>query len=461
MKRLAPRSLLGQLALLILAAFLAAQAISIWLSTDERGAALRAAQRLETVERATAVARALQTAPKASHASILAAANSRLVQFSVDNMPLVETGGHGQTATLDMRTDELPVSPHSGELTEPPAALAWLHERMRVAGVAPVEFRISIPLADGEWLNVAARFQRPDLQAPPAIIGATLLSLALLMAALWFGLRRITTPLSQLASAADKADLGAKLPDVPESSPREVHVLSAALTRMNARLAGLINDRTRMLTALGHDLRSPITALKVRAEMVDDNETRERMIASLDEMQDMVETTLAFARGISTDQPMEKVDLVDMLRDLAEELAATGPGIVVEAERPVITSVRRTPLRRALRNLLENAQFYGGGARVTVCRSDGDAEILIDDFGLGIPPEDLDRVFDPFTRLEASRSRETGGIGLGLPITQAILRAHGGEVVLSNRAGGGLRARVGLPLASGEFKPSRLEEAKK
>ncbi|WP_232090755.1 ATP-binding protein [Billgrantia diversa] len=446
--RLVPRSLLGQLAFLILAAFLAAQAISVWLFTDERSAAIRAAQRLETVERATAVASALKTAPKASHESILAAANSRLVRFSLDREPLVTGDASGPAAVVDLRTEELPLSPHSGELAEPPAALAWLHERMRVAGVAPVEFRITVPLADGEWLNVAARFQRPDLQAPPAIVGATILSLVLVMAALWLGLRRITHPLSQLAAAADKADLDSGLPEVPVGSPREVRALSEALARMNERITDMLNDRTRMLAALGHDLRSPITALKVRAEMVEDDETRERMIAILDEMQAMVETTLAFARGISTDQPMEEVDLADLVRNLAAELAETGPEIIVEAEHPVISCIRRVPLRRALRNLLENAQFYGGGARVTVRETAGAAEILIDDFGPGIRPEDLERVFDPFTRLETSRSRETGGIGLGLPITRAILHAHGGEVVLSNRPSGGLRARIGLPRAS-------------
>ncbi len=452
--RLLPRSLLGQLALLILCAFLAAQAISLWLFTDERGAAVRAAQRLETIERATAVTHALNTAPQVSHESILVAANSRLVRFSLDSMPLVTTGASEPTATVDLRTEELPVSPHSGELAEPPAALAWLHERMRVAGVAPVEFRISVPLADGEWLNVAARFQRPDLQAPPAIVGATLLSLALLMVALWLGLRRITNPLSQLAAAADKADLESGLPEVPAGSPREVRALSEALAGMNARLTGMINDRTRMLAALGHDLRSPITALRVRAEMVDDDETRERMIATLDEMQDMVETTLAFARGISADQPMEAVDLAAALRELAAELSETGPGIVVDAKQPVVAFARRTPLRRALRNLLENAQFHGGGARVTVGEAEGVAEILIDDVGPGIPAEDLERVFDPFTRLEASRSRETGGIGLGLPIAQAILRAHGGEVTLSNRPSGGLRASIALPARRASTRPT-------
>lgn len=447
--RLVPRSLLGQLALLILGAFLAAQAISIWLFADERGAAIRAAQRFETVERATAVARALDTAPLGSRENILAAVNSRLVRFSVGDAPLVEMG-RMEGPALDgggIRATEVTVSPHDGRPAEPPAAFAWLHKRMRAAGVPPVEFRISILLAGGDWLNVRARFQRPDIQAPPALLGATLLALVLLMAALWYGLGQITRPLRQLADAADGFGLDAPVPQMPRHGPREVRALSDALGRMHARLTAMIADRTRMLAALGHDLRSPITALRVRAEMVDDDETRERMVATLDEMQEMVDSTLAYARGVSTDQPMEACDLVALVGELADELSETGPQIAVPSSEPVRVEVRRTAIRRALRNLIENAQRYGSGARVSVRQTGGRAEILIDDDGPGIPEQDLDKVFDPFTRLETSRSRETGGIGLGLPIARAVLRAHGGEVTLLNRPAGGLRATVRLPLS--------------
>jgi signal transduction histidine kinase len=448
--RLAPRSLLGQLALLVLAAFLAAQVISIWLFADERGAAIRAAQRFETIERATAVGNALDTAPIASRDSILAAVNSRLVRFSIGDMPLVEAGRVDLVLIEtgeEIRATEITISPHDGRPAESPAASSWLHERMRAAGVAPVEFRISLPLVDGNWLNVSARFQRPDLQAPPALLGATLVSLMLLMAALWYGLGRITRPLRQLASAADRFGIDAPAPDMPRQGPREVQALSDALTRMHARLTAMIGDRTRMLAALGHDLRSPITALRVRAEMVDDDETRERMVVILDEMQEMVESTLAYSRGVSTDQPMERTDLAALVRDLAGELSETGSPIRVDALTPVLADVRRAAMRRALRNLMENAQRYGGQVRVSVGQSEGTACMRIEDAGPGIPAEDLEKVFDPFTRLETSRSRDTGGIGLGLPIARAILRAHGGDVVLTNRREFGLQADISLPLA--------------
>jgi signal transduction histidine kinase len=462
--RLLPQGILGQLAALVLAAFIAAQVISVWLFADERGAAIRAAQRLETVERAAAVAHALETSP-AGRDSILAAANSRLVRFSLGDAPLVGTAqsGGGMQVRLnealdgdrDLRAEEVAISRHGGRRAEPPAPLRGLHGRMSAAGIAPVELRLSMPLDDGSWLNVAARFQRPDLQVTPAILGTTLLSLLLIMAALWLGLSGITRPLRRLAAVADGVGLDGPPPDMPQGGPREVRALSEALARMHARLTGLIADRTRMLAALGHDLRSPITALRVRAEMVEDEETRERMVATLDEMQDMVEATLAYARGVSEDQPREATDLADLLEDLALELSETGPQIRLVAKKPVVAEVRRTAMRRALRNLLENAQRYGGGASITMQESNGALEIVIDDDGPGIPAEDLERVFDPFTRLETSRSRETGGIGLGLPIARAILRAHGGDVLLERRPdGGGLRAIVTVPLSPDSDDPA-------
>jgi len=447
--RFAPRSLLGQLAVLVLGAFIATQVLSTVFFSDARGAAIRAVQRAEAVERTRAVAAAIQMAPDTSRDSILAAASSRLVRFSFAEMPLVDPDRSAQSSMTDLRTQEVTVSPHDGEMVVPPAALSWMHDRMRVAGVAPVEYRISVPVQDGGWLNVEARFQRPDMHAPPMIMGATVLSLVLILAALWLGLQRITTPLVDLARAADRVDLDGPFPDMPRRGPREVQALAHALARMNTRLTGMIADRTRMLAALGHDLRSPITALRVRAEMVDEDETRERMISTLDEMQEMVETTLAFARGVSTDQPMEDVDLPALLRDLANELSESGPAVRVAAAQPLLAQVRRVPMRRALRNIIENAQRYGGGTCVSIHHGTGGAEIQIDDQGRGIPEQDIERVFDPFTRLETSRSRETGGIGLGLPIARAILRAHGGDVRLQNRPEGGLRATVTVPLQQG------------
>lgn len=452
--RLAPRSLTGQLALLILVAFLVAQFISLWLFTGERGTALQASLRVETAERAAAVVLALEAAEPENRPGVLAAARSHQAQFEVGEsaISLKETELPAVRSRVtdvlgsprEIRAEEVGISPRDGRPMTPPAALAWLRDRLLAAGVAPTELRLSVLLKDGTWLNVRSRNDRRDFQLPPAILGTILLSLALIMAALWLGLRRITGPLRHLAQAAEEMGIDAPAFSMPRGGPDEVRALSDAMERMQARISGMVADRTRMLAALGHDLRSPITALRLRAEMVDDDETRERMAAILDEMQDMVEATLAYARGVSPDQPMEPTDISRLLLDLASELSETGPQVVTGTMEPVTLPLRRTPMRRALRNLIENAQRYGGEAVIGLSRMGSDVVISIDDTGPGIPDADLSRVFEPFTRLEQSRSRETGGVGLGLPIARAILHAHGGTVELTNRAKGGLRATITL-----------------
>jgi len=173
------------------------------------------------------------------------------------------------------------------------------------------------------------------------------------------------------------------------------------------------------------------------------------MNATLDEMQQMVEATLAFARGISTDEPAEPVDLTALVSELAEELSASGPPIRIAASGSAVLPLRRVPMRRALRNLLENAQRYGGGGEVRIERAGIEARIVIDDNGPGIPDDQLARVFEPFVRLETSRSRDTGGTGLGLPIARAILEAHGATIVLANRPEGGLRVTVAFAMGIG------------
>ena len=452
--RLAPRSLTGQLALLILVAFLVAQFISLWLFTGERGTALQASLRVETAERAAAVVLALEAAEPENRPGVLAAARSHQAQFEVGEsaISLKETELPAVRSRVtdvlgsprEIRAEEVGISPRDGRPMTPPAALAWLRDRLLAAGVAPTELRLSVLLKDGTWLNVRSRNDRRDFQLPPAILGTILLSLALIMAALWLGLRRITGPLRHLVQAAEEMGIDGPASSMPRGGPQEVRALSDAMERMQARISGMVADRTRMLAALGHDLRSPITALRLRAEMVDDDETRERMAATLDEMQDMVEATLAYARGVSPDQPMEPTDISRLLLDLASELSETGPQVVTGTMEPVTLPLRRTPMRRALRNLIENAQRYGGEAVIGLSRMGSDVVISIDDTGPGIPDADLSRVFEPFTRLEQSRSRETGGVGLGLPIARAILHAHGGTVELTNRAKGGLRATITL-----------------
>ncbi len=449
-----PRSVRGQVLLVILAALALAQGASLWLFADERDLAVRAALTREALDRAANVAELLEQAPPDMTEAVLRAATSPLVRFSVDAAPAVAHLDHAPPAMMseirealghrrDMRIELHDVRGVMPPMPGMPSDMAAAHHGMAMSAV---ELRFSAALGDGRWLNVSTRFHRPPLQWAWTDMATFLLTAAVLLIAVWLLLGRIVRPLRLLAAAADRLGRGDWTPEIPPSGPEELARLTTAFNRMQARLRRFVDERGRILAALGHDLRSPLTALRVRAEMVDDDETREALAASIAELQDLVESTLVYARGTSSAEPMEQTDLGAFLTLLVADYAQTGREVSLSPPPAALGArIRPVAIRRALRNLIDNALRYGSAARIAIDRKGGDILVHIDDDGPGIDEADLSRVFEPFVRLEASRSRDTGGTGLGLAIARAILRAHGGEVTLENREPSGLRATIRLP----------------
>jgi signal transduction histidine kinase len=250
--------------------------------------------------------------------------------------------------------------------------------------------------------------------------------------------------LQDLTTAAEKLGRGEALPPLDERGPIDIRRTTRAFNQMQDRLHRFVSDRTRMLAGISHDLRSPITALRLRAEMVDDDDLRQRMIASLNEMHQMVEATLAFAREDAGTEPTQVIDLAALGQELVAERQELGQPVHWEGGPAWRCACRPLALRRALGNLVDNAVRYGSTARL---RLEPGSFVIYDD-GPGIPEDRMAHVFEPFARLEESRNLETGGTGLGLAIARSIARSHGGDVSLQNRPGGGLRAVLTLPKAS-------------
>lgn len=451
-------SLRGQLVLLIIAALAVAQTISLWLFVDERGLAVRAALGFEAAGRAANVALLLDEAPESLQRAILRAANSPLVRFDLSDTPAVDHASHADGGAVEERVRgllggakerEIRVELHEvdhGILPMPHLApeMAEMHLAMMRGELSAIEMQLSIALADGQWLNVGTRFERPPLQWPwSSIVSFGITAAIILVSAFWFLLTRLTGPLLRVSRAADRLGRGESVDPLPLIGPSEVRGLTQAFNRMQARLTRFVADRTRLLAALGHDLRSPLTAMRVRAELVEENETRESLIASVEEMQEMVDATLAFARGMASAEAYETVDLGTFLKQLQADVIDE---FTLDTANSIGVRLRPQSARRALRNIIENAQRYGGGAEVTFRHDAEHVQIRVADNGPGIPEAELEQVFEPFFRLEKSRSRETGGTGLGLSIARTIVRAHGGDVTLSNRAEGGLLVTVTLPL---------------
>jgi len=324
-----------------------------------------------------------------------------------------------------------------------------MHQKMMGINLASVEMRLAISMQDGRWLDVLTRFHRPPIQWPWVSFFSFALATLIIASAVWFALSRLTGPLRKLAVAVELLGRGQTVAPLPERGPEELHRLTDAFNDMQARLTRFVSERTRLLAALGHDLRSPLTAMRVRAEMVDDDETRERLVTIIEEMQEMVNSTLSFARGMVTAEDTRSVDLAAFLTELADDVADLGGEITLSAPSGIDVQIKPVAMRRALRNVIENAIRYGQMAVVTA-RADKDmARITITDKGDGIPEADLERVFDPFVRVEKSRNLETGGTGLGLSIARTVIHAHGGDITLSNIQDRGLLVDITLPLATG------------
>ncbi|VAW21294.1 Sensor histidine kinase [hydrothermal vent metagenome] len=312
---------------------------------------------------------------------------------------------------------------------------------------------ISLRLNSGKWLNVAT-----PIQSPPLFFSLRLwLSMGVMLVAVTlisiFTVRRMTAPLKQLSQAAEKLGTDVQAPAIPETGPEEVRRTAHAFNVMQNRIRRFVEDRIQMLGAIAHDLGTPITRLRLRAEFVEDDELRFKMLRDLDDMQHMVASTLSFIREDATAEPQTRVDLGSLLARVCDDIKDAGANVkLAEIPRWVLLDCHPIALRRALGNLIGNAVKYGNCALVSLKLEENRVLVFIDDKGPGIPPERQEEVFLPFLRLEDSRNRATGGAGLGLAVARNIVRAHGGDIRLSNRALGGLRVELDLP------RPSRPEE---
>ena len=304
---------------------------------------------------------------------------------------------------------------------------------------------VATPLEGGGWL-VARTFVRspPVYLAQWVIVSVGLAALAI-ASVVWLTLGRIIRPMKALGEAANRLD-GEVVPEpLPLKGPPEVRQLTSAFNDMATRVTSLLTERAQTLAAIGHDLKSPITAMRIRLAMVDDQETQERLTASVDEIQSLVEAALALASGGGADEPLSDVDLSALLEAIAADVEETLGPVSLSAPDALRIQARPGALKRALRNVVENAVRYGQTARVSAEATATGVRVVIDDDGAGIPEADRERIFEPFTRLEASRSRDTGGAGLGLAIAKAAINKLGGQISASAAPSGGARFVVELP----------------
>jgi signal transduction histidine kinase len=290
---------------------------------------------------------------------------------------------------------------------------------------------------DGRWLSAAALVRPTEAGSLIALVLQTLLLYIAVLVPLALVARRIAKPLGSLTERVQRVGLTEAIEPMPSQGPNDVRQLIDSFNVMQARVSTLLGEKDVMLGAIGHDLKTPLAALRVRVESVEDDSERDKMVATIDEMVTILDDILMLARLGKSGEAMQSVDIGALAESIAGEFPAA---TFIEPESRVVAKVRPVLLRRALRNLTGNAITYGKTATVIVRQVGDNSVVEICDEGPGIPASLMDGIFEPFARADASRNRGTGGSGLGLTIARAIARSHGGDVSLENRSEGGLRA---------------------
>lgn len=444
---LSPASLAGRTVLALLAGLLVFHLGSVWLL--ERGVhnAIEEGREFQVAEHISAAARVLATLPEELREAAARAFSSPDFPLAWQRAAPADFIEHAALAPLRERLEQRAPELAGVRLGYGPSARD---------GARAVDG--GVQLTDGSWIGFTAT--RLDVASVPSHASLTSLSamaLGIVLASLVV-VRWITNPLRRLARAAEDFGKGASPVPLPEDGPREVRDAARTFNAMQARIHRLVSDRTEALAAVSHDLRSPIQRLRLRAGFLEDAEAQRAIDADLDEMEGMVEATLAYLRGEEESEALRQADLAAILGTLCDDWADRGATVAYAGPDRLYVQLRPLAIKRALSNLIDNAVKHGGDARVHLVDEGEAVTVLIEDDGPGIPEAELEAVFEPFHRLDASRNRGTGGTGLGLAIARQAVRGHGGAIRLANRPEGGLMVAVRLPKAA-SVPPGKAEAA--
>jgi signal transduction histidine kinase len=432
-----PRTLFGRMVLLMTAGLVLAQAAGAVIFLVERQRSLGHTLSHEVAQRIVAVHRTLDLLPGSEQARFAASLSTPRLQLAIEDAAPAADGQPAPAAWFR----------HNDDLATHLRAVLGGTTQLRTVALPQLgafSFDVRVQLASGRWLGVKGRAPDDVFAWPWHLLVNLALTLLTVVALVAVAARGVTRPLVELASAARRLAADLRQPPLPERGSSETRAAAHAFNLMQARIRAGIEERERFLAAVSHDLKTPVTRLRLRSEMLADAELRERYTADLGEMLQLLDSALDYLRGRAVDEPVQAVDMVALVESLVDDYAGLGD-VTLSAPDALQCSARPRALRRALTNLIDNALKYGQRAEVTLHAGAGVIEIMVDDDGPGMDCAELERVFEPFHRLEASRSRDTGGSGLGLAIARQIARAHGGDVTLANRAQGGLRAFLTLP----------------
>ncbi len=423
----------------ILVVLLLSNGLTLLVAEQRRLSAARS-ERFRSVEaRIDAFADLYRRVPAEGRAQLLSLASVRHERLAVGTVPRVAFSSD-RDGVMEDRLRRVLALPQDADVRvtkrgRPELSLVeQLHPRQQE------RFAVAVALGNGEWLNGEFYWPVGESLLPGILFSGAVSAIMLVLLSVWIA-RRLAAPLRQLADAADQIQQGKPFARLPQQGPAPLRQTLASFNLMAQRMVPLVDSQRMVLASVGHDLRTPISSLRLKSEFIDDEELRNSVSGSLDELQCLTEAALQVARdGVSHELP-RCVDLMALVESLCEGLIDVGETVSFVPDRAVEVRCRPNEIRRAVRNLIENAIKYAGSAEVVV-RACGDQVLVeVSDRGPGLPAGALDQVFAPFTR---GMAQDRPGHGLGLTLARAIARAHGGDVRLENRTGGGLKATLGL-----------------
>ena len=496
MLRLWPQSLFAQLMLTLLLVFTLAQMISAAILFYERGRSLNEVLGLQSVERVSSIVRLFNELSPVMRKQAIHAFNTSNLLISLDVAPLPEpsqspdrmhktlrnlfkdltdqnrkvrvqilakndselnahlesiknalsiTHNHIQEMHDSSEMQQMHDSSEMQQIHDSSEMQQMMRDMMAKSTVIDHPFLIQVELDDGTWISIVQQVPEGLLNLPYRILASLFILIIIVGLLSLLVVRRITKPIDTLAVAADQLGRDIQRPPLDEKGPQEVKRAAHAFNAMQSQLKQYIKDRSQLLAAISHDLRTPITRLRLRTELLKNAKLEKKFLGDLDDMQTMVDETLNYMRGQDNSEAIQKIDMTALIESLALDLRDSGNKINFTGENRILFHGRPLALKRCLTNLLENAARYGDSATVYAEELETRLLIRIVDVGPGIPEEKLEQIFKPFSRLESSRNRSTGGVGLGLGIAREIARDNGGDISLRNHDEGGLEAVLELP----------------
>lgn len=459
MRRWLPATLSGRLILTLLIGLLMAQLIGALILLRDRASVIYQTSGLGAAQRIAGIVQVLDRLDPDARDRLLPVLNSPQLRVRLISRPPPAPeasedmhAAHLQSLLIRLLGDERSVQV---ALVEPMPMMeehrGFVRRHPRFGPMAEyfprhdVAFAVNAQLADGTWASFEYGLGGEPFAWPWRLLLTLAVLLVSVIALALVAVRWLTRPLAVLATAADALGRDMHRPPLPEQGPAEVRRAASAFNTMQARIQTYLREREQLLAAVSHDLRTPITRLRLRAELIPDEALRAKFARDLAEMEAMTAAALDFLRGAGATEPVQPVDIMALLESLQADMEEAGHAVSLQGRVTAPYPARSLALKRLLANLIENAIKYGTRATVSVEDYATQLRITISDEGPGIEDDQLDRVFEPFYRIEGSRNRDTGGVGLGLAVARDIARTHGGDLVLRNRPGGGLNAILTLP----------------